>query len=140
MLFPLFQISYVQAARLEVGHQFEEMIAKCTFRGRDCTDEKYAVQINVCQSSIKMDHIFIDRNFLKISTATYGNCFTFNSWYRTKHNLIKDHKIQIQIYASKVFRLEQEYNFVGRYAQSSGGTRKSSLPGPGLGLELVVSI
>ena len=26
----------------------------------------------------------------------------------------------------------------GRYAQSSGGNRKSSLPGPGMGLELVV--
>ena len=71
--FNLFNISHFQAVRLEVGHQFEDMIAKCTFRGRNCTDQKYVFNLS------KMAQI-VDRNFLAISTATYGNCFTFNSW------------------------------------------------------------
>ena len=27
--------------RFAIGHQFEDMVKECTFRGRDCTQEKY---------------------------------------------------------------------------------------------------
>merc|ERR1712172_457916 len=41
-----------------IGHKFNDTIKACSFRGKDCAASEH---------------------FLTISSASYGNCFTFNS-------------------------------------------------------------
>lgn len=44
--------------RMIIGHQFDNFVQMCTFRGRDCKNIS---------------------NFLQVASPAYGNCFTFNS-------------------------------------------------------------
>ena len=85
--FLFFYMSLSESVRMRVGHQIDDLVVDCSFRGRDCTDVA---------------------NFYKISSATFGNCYTFNSMFSA----------------------------TDKYA----GSRKSSLPGANLGLNLVVKL
>jgi len=57
-LFLYYYMSMDARDRMMIGHQFDDTIKACSFRGKDCTSSEH---------------------FLKISSASYGNCFTFNS-------------------------------------------------------------
>ena len=47
-----------QEQRMLIGHKFENLIKACTFREKDCLEEKF---------------------FMGFNDPSFGNCFTFNT-------------------------------------------------------------
>lgn len=63
---------------VSLGHQFEEMILRCTMKSNNCTNPKY-VSLATCAISVIQSFATINRYFDMIFTPTEGNCFRYTS-------------------------------------------------------------
>ena len=73
--FIFYYMNIAEKVRLSVGHQFSDMVKFCTFKGKDCLDERYVVLALL----IMVRMIVLGRMFSISSSSMYGNCYTFNS-------------------------------------------------------------